>query len=400
MSSAIDDLLVAQLQENIITYSIGGIFCGSYPLANEIPSDSNQSVPGIYTVLAIIAAYILFQQGLRYSLARSVLFILNVAMFVGQTGNLVAVIVSELKILRGLGETFYDPTQALERWEVAIVVFSRMNYLLSDAIVIWRAWILYDDRLYLRILLILCGLGSLIGVSLDSAFVLKQAFSNGTGEATALTKIRVLMPVMLLITNFIATSIIAFKVWEYRRSIKINLGNQKRKTSVEQVLILLLETGLVYCACWIVTIISLTPGTLSFMGQNVFATMYPNLTVSLDYNINGGEEFTFRILQAIYPTLVIIFVAARKSYSELSINVSQTLQFAVPTPADIVFQKSDTEGSPPFVATKIAGIPDFDGASLDRSLGEIRTDSIRMNLSSTSVSNAVDPDLHPVEESR
>ncbi|KAJ3909453.1 hypothetical protein F5879DRAFT_984638 [Lentinula edodes] len=381
MSSAIDDLLVAQLQENIITYSIGGIFYGSYPLANEIPSDSNQSVPGIYTVLAIIAAYILFQQGLRYSLARSVLFILNVTMFVGQTGNLVAVIVSELKILRALGETFYDPTQALEHWEVAIVVFSRMNYLLSDAIVIWRAWILYDDRLYLRILLILCGLGSLIGVSLDSAFVLKQAFSNGTGEATALTKIRVLMPVMLLITNFIATSIIAFKVWEYRRSIKINLGNQKRKTSVEQVLILLLETGLVYCACWIVTIISLTPGTLSFMGQNVFATMYPNLT-------------------AIYPTLVIIFVAARKSYSELSINVSQTLQFAVPTPADIVFQKSDTEGSPPFVATKIAGIPDFDGASLDRSLGEIRTDSIRMNLSSTSVSNAVDPDLHPVEESR
>ncbi|KAJ4466929.1 hypothetical protein C8J55DRAFT_565576 [Lentinula edodes] len=381
MSSAIDDLLVAQLQENIITYSIGGIFYGSYLLANEIPSDSNQSVPGIYTVLAIIAAYILLQQGLRYSLARSVLFILNVAMFVGQTGNLVAVIVSELKILRGLGETFYDPTQALEHWEVAIVVFSRMNYLLSDAIVIWRAWILYDDRLYLRILLILCGLGSLIGVSLDSAFVLKQAFSNGTGEATALTKIRVLMPVMLLITNFIATSIIAFKVWEYRRSIKINLGNQKRKTSVEQVLILLLETGLVYCACWIVTIISLTPGALSFMGQNVFATMYPNLT-------------------AIYPTLVIIFVAARKSYSELSINVSQTLQFAVPTPADIVFQKSDTEGSPPFITTKIAGIPDFDDASLDRSLGEIRTDSIRMNLSSTSVSNAVDPDLHPVEELR
>ncbi|KAJ3862633.1 hypothetical protein EV359DRAFT_83140 [Lentinula novae-zelandiae] len=381
MSSAIDDLLVVQLQENIITYSIGGIFYGSYLLANEILSDLNQSIPGIYTVLAIIAAYILLQQGLRYSLARSVLFILNVAMFVGQTGNLVAVIASELKILRGLGETFYDPTQALEHWEVAIVVFSRMNYLLSDAIVIWRAWILYDDRLYLRILLTLCGLGSLIGVSLDSAFVLKQAFSNGTGEATALTKIRVLMPVMLLITNFIATSIIAFKVWEYRRSIKINLGNQKRKTSVEQVLILLLETGLVYCACWIVTIISLTPGTLSFMGQNVFATMYPNLT-------------------AIYPTLVIIFVAARKSYSELSINVSQTLQFAVPTPADIVFRKSDTEGSPPFVPTKIAGIPDFDEASLDRPLRDIRTDSIRMNLSSTSVSNAMDPDLHLVEESR
>lgn len=59
MSSAIDDLLVVQLQENIITYSIGGIFYGSYLLANEILSDLNQSIPGIYTVLAIIAAYIL-----------------------------------------------------------------------------------------------------------------------------------------------------------------------------------------------------------------------------------------------------------------------------------------------------------------------------------------------------
>lgn len=80
--------------------------------------------------------------------------------------------------------------------------------------------------------------------------------------------------------------------------------------------------------------------------------------------------------------------------------MSQTLQFAVPTPADIVFRKSDTEGSPPFVPTKIAGIPDFDEANLDRPLRDIRTDNIRMNLSSTSVSNAVDPDLHLVEESR
>ncbi|KAJ3799791.1 hypothetical protein GGU11DRAFT_775866 [Lentinula aff. detonsa] len=320
MSDAIDNSLVTQLQENIITCSIGGIFFG------------------IYVVLAIVAAYILLQQGLRQSLARSVLFALNVVIFIGQTGNLVAIIVSELKIMQSLGEILYDPTQALEHWEVAIVVFSRMNYLISDAIVIWRAWVLYDDRLYLRILLILCGLGSTIGVALDSAFVLKQAFSNGTGEATALTRIRVLMPVMLLITNIIATAIIALKVWEYRRSIKINLGKQTRKTSVERVLVLLLESGVVYCVCWIVSIIALTPGTLSFIGENVFATMLPNLT-------------------AIYPTLIIIFVAARRSYSELSINVSQTLQFAIPTSPYIVSQTSEPEARrPSFVAPKAAGI--------------------------------------------
>ncbi|KAJ4468786.1 hypothetical protein J3R30DRAFT_3714248 [Lentinula aciculospora] len=357
MSSAIDNSLVTELQENFITYSIGGIFYG------------------IYVVLAIIAAYILLQQGLRQSLARSTLFVLNLGMFVGQTGNLVALIVSELKVLQGNGETPYDPTQALEHWEVGIVIFSRMNYLLSHTIVLWRAWILYDDRLYLRILLILCGVGSIVGVSLDSAFILKEAFSNGTGQANALMKIRVLMPAMLLITNCIATTIIAFKVWEYRRSIKINLGKQTRKTGVERVLILLLESGLVYCACWIVTIISLTPGTLSFIGRNVFAAMNPNLT-------------------AIYPTLVIIFVAAQKSYTELSINVSQTLQFGVSASANIVSRRPAFEGSPSFVEPKTAGVHELevhsDESSLNGPQHELRDHT---NSSSTSISNTATHNL-------
>ncbi|KAJ3825814.1 hypothetical protein F5880DRAFT_181338 [Lentinula raphanica] len=343
MSEALDGILVAQLQENIITYSIGGIFFG------------------IYVVLAIVAAYILLQQGLRQSLARSVLFTLNLVMFIGQTGNLVALIVSELKILQSLGDTLYDPTQALEHWEVAIVVFSRLNYFISDTIVIWRAWVLYDDRLYLRILLVLCGLGSFIGVTLDAVFVLKEALSNDVGETNTLSKIRVLMPVMLLITNFIATAIIALKVWEYRHSIKINLGKQTRKTSVERVLILLLESGLVYCACWIVSIISLTPGALSFIGRNVFATMVPNLT-------------------AIYPTLIIIFVAAQKSYTELSINVSQTLQFAIPTslPNIVASQISEAQAGvhrPSFVAPKATGIVELGTHSAHDSGTESLSDS-------------------------
>ncbi|KAF9074752.1 hypothetical protein BDP27DRAFT_1316784 [Rhodocollybia butyracea] len=268
--SGLDDETVNQLQENTITTTIGGIFYGT---------------------CGVIPTYHLtnFRRGLRHSVA---------LMFIGQTLNLVAITVSELKIMKSLGTTPYDPTVAL--------------YFLSDVIVVWRAWILYNDRFYLRILLGLCVLGSLVGVSLDSVFVLLEAFTNSTGEANSLTKIRVLMPTMLLITNFTATVIITMKTWDYRRTIKLDLGHTSQKSDVEQILLLLLESGLIYCACWVYRLYNFTnPGALSFAGRNVFATLLPHLT-------------------AIYPTLIIILVTAQKSYSESStLSVAQSsLQFS------------------------------------------------------------------------
>lgn len=87
----------------------------------------------VHTTLLTVY-YIHSQQGLRQSPARSALFTLNLIMFIGQTGNLVATIVSELKILQSLGETLYDPTVALEHWEIAIVIFPRINVTLSPLV--------------------------------------------------------------------------------------------------------------------------------------------------------------------------------------------------------------------------------------------------------------------------
>ncbi|KAJ7592335.1 hypothetical protein C8J56DRAFT_887039 [Mycena floridula] len=56
----------------------------------------------------------------------------------------------------------------------------------------------------------------------------------------------------LFLTNFISTLLIAYKVWEYKVEIKQNLGlSHNKRTKVEQVLILLAESGSIYCLLWL-----------------------------------------------------------------------------------------------------------------------------------------------------
>ncbi|KAL1661663.1 hypothetical protein GGF50DRAFT_60637 [Schizophyllum commune] len=182
-------------------------------------------------------------------------------------------------------------------------VFPRFNFVVSDAIVAWRAWVLWPDNRWIKSVLILCVLGSLAGVTVECVWTAQDVMGENNVRLRALM---VTMP--LLLTNVVATTLVAAKVWYYRREIKSAIGSWRKASQVEKVLVLLLESGCAYCLIWVVRLsIDLAAGT----GKTVHG-----------YRIIGG---TYHSIAGIYPTLIVIGVAGQRSATQALALSTQAL---------------------------------------------------------------------------
>ncbi|KAF5379344.1 hypothetical protein D9757_007657 [Collybiopsis confluens] len=102
-------------------------------------------------------------RGLRGSTARQVLFCVVLAMFLSSTGTLVSDIMARLR----LGPASIQVLNSES--DIAQVIFIRINFLLSDYVVIWRCWNLWDSVLSVRLLLAFCVMVSTGVVRVDDS---------------------------------------------------------------------------------------------------------------------------------------------------------------------------------------------------------------------------------------
>ncbi|KAL1695297.1 hypothetical protein GGG16DRAFT_45692 [Schizophyllum commune] len=126
-----------------------------------------------------------------------------------------------------------------------------ISYLVGDALVVWRAWVLWPRSWIARSLLATARFlgrdNSLntppVGLSVDlyidfSAVELSKALNAP-------------MIIAVLLTNALATILVGIRVWEYRRNIASALGQNTFGLQVGRILVLLLESGLFYCVIWV-----------------------------------------------------------------------------------------------------------------------------------------------------
>ncbi|KAF9269319.1 hypothetical protein L218DRAFT_940349 [Marasmius fiardii PR-910] len=202
------------------------------------------SLYGIEAIFAFAVFFMLLRKGLLNSWARSLLFATTVILFGGSTIAIASRVMYYIHHIRQLGDPTYDPFEIMTRWNTAHVVVTRINYLLGDLIVVWRAWILFDTGL-VKILLSSCIFVSLGGTIVNLYFTIADVETQGFSD------IRFLFPATLLLTNITATVLIGYKTWRYRYFIKRHLGKLSKPTQVEQVLVLLVESGIIYAALWV-----------------------------------------------------------------------------------------------------------------------------------------------------
>lgn len=83
---------------------------------------------------------------------------------------------------------------------------------------------------------------AIIFVGCTAKFIEDIAFCDDMGDIMAYIGLG-----LSLLINVVATSSIGITAWRHRQSIMSNLGQSSRRTQVEKILILLIESSLLYC---------------------------------------------------------------------------------------------------------------------------------------------------------
>ncbi|KAI5822227.1 hypothetical protein K523DRAFT_410084, partial [Schizophyllum commune Tattone D] len=196
----------------------------------------------------------------------------------------------------------------LERLNILLSVTRIFSFVLSDVVLIWRAWCLWPNSCIVRSMLMLCGCGSAVGAIAELAwFYWPSLYDPYTRASNGQFLVRF---VPLLVTNIVATVLIGTKVLHYRREVKGSLGLFTQRTQAETILLLLLESGLAYILFWVVIITVFFVASEDGFSSNAIIN-------NISHNIAG-----------IYPTCVLFAAAGGRTESLLSAQVSQAMHFA------------------------------------------------------------------------
>ncbi|THU80931.1 hypothetical protein K435DRAFT_809497 [Dendrothele bispora CBS 962.96] len=271
---------------------------------------------GTFLILAILATHALIRQGLRESRARLVLQLLLILMFSVSTTFFGVTITFLVIQIRSLSVIPYDPLALMLKLEIILVVLPRMTYILGDAIVVWRAWILFSRQPIFCIILAICMMGSTVCAFVDGGLNIRDLIESPLTADSSLgvERLRLLLP--LFITNVVATGFVWYKTWTFRKQVKILWNEYNKQTRSESVLKLLVESGCIYCFVWALTIIAAL-GPIPIQVDAALVAVIPHITY-------------------IYPTLIIYLVSLQKSQNETTYlgDISRPIQFASSRPVD------------------------------------------------------------------
>ncbi|KAL1689590.1 hypothetical protein GGG16DRAFT_57557 [Schizophyllum commune] len=144
----------------------------------------------------------------------------------------------------------YDPGTSVTT-ALIFTVLSCLNYLLSDSLVVWRAWVMWPGNNFVRGLLSGCMLLGLAGTIYE--IVSQSAMAS---EHIVLGLPLTTMAVTLCLTNVVSTALIGVRYCTfrmYRRDVSKLLAPNSTGM-VGGVLLLLLESGVVYTVLWAINV--------------------------------------------------------------------------------------------------------------------------------------------------
>ncbi|KAI0258639.1 hypothetical protein BC834DRAFT_910532 [Gloeopeniophorella convolvens] len=194
-----------------------------------------------------------------------------------------------------------------------------VNVLLSDIIVVWRAWLIWNKSkrvlavsTVLSLATVVIGIWSLIsegGITTEDNDLMKKFILTTYGTSLAGTSKPPILPLTLslcilsLASNLWGFVLIACKAWSHRRLVKDLHNKEFRRSLVGRALALLLESGGVYSLLWAFFITGIAS---SLFGTNQdMHSPEEILTVMVVY------------ITAMYPNAILLIADLQKSaYNE------------------------------------------------------------------------------------
>ncbi|KAF7314934.1 hypothetical protein MIND_00007400 [Mycena indigotica] len=247
---------------------------------------------GIFFCVGTSSLYSLIRRGLSCQRARKILIGFTITMLVAATAHLGLYMGQILLQFPSLAAEYVNRSALLRRLTITQTCLRRLTYFQSDIIVVWRAWAIWEGNIYVHIILALC----IVATGATSLTVLVFNFKS-TFDGVRYTRDtqNFLGTFSLLVTNFTATAFIGWKLWYYRKNIKKYINRSKKgHTRVESIMILLMESGGLYCIFWILLMI----GDYGYFGPDF------------------GLEWFQPNISGLYPTIIIFMVSRQMMISE------------------------------------------------------------------------------------
>ncbi|THV02911.1 hypothetical protein K435DRAFT_792147 [Dendrothele bispora CBS 962.96] len=201
--------------------------------------------------------------------------------------------------------------------QIGLDLMERLNYIVGDIVVVWRAWVLFPRQIPAKIALSICLMGSFAGVSLDTGLLVKgvmKSHSDAWNKSETM-----ILAVPLIFTNLTATALIGLKAWYHFQNIQNNLGSTNGSS----------KSGFLYLAFWI-------------------AYLVLGLTQDNDTTASQAYQAIMPELVAIYPVLIILLVAHEDNKPENlnDMSLSQSIRFASAQASESEVHHSESRGSP------------------------------------------------------
>ncbi|KAJ4488998.1 hypothetical protein C8J55DRAFT_506762 [Lentinula edodes] len=174
-------------------------------------------------------------------------------------------------------------------WQYMPSWAATVNLLLSDCIVVWRAWILFQDEKFWKISLAVLMIAN-IGVNVADCIWGNIELSVEIASSTTLDW---LSSIISLTVNIFATFLIAFKAWNHHRFMAA--VSIRKRTRSESILLLLIESGAIYC------------GIQSVYAVFILLDVYTVVDIGFSQAMNVITAMSI-VAAACYPIAVIILV--------------------------------------------------------------------------------------------
>ncbi|KAF8199816.1 hypothetical protein K438DRAFT_668203 [Mycena galopus ATCC 62051] len=267
---------------------------------------------GVYSILNFMSTRMLLKRGLKTKTHR-VLFGITTFMYLlsaAYWAYSIAYVGDRMQVYIELATDktdFASNTDAVVKWSPLFNASVYINYVLSDGIVIWRAWVicLRSHRKYMRIpifFLVATSLSVLTTIGLRIA-TLNVPDMPHLAEAMNIAQISTVST--SLFSNMSSMGVVGVTLWRHWLIIRAAFPDKKqRTTTANSALILIVESGVLYCASTVALILfSVIPGPLPS------GIRLGDLYAPINIQLAGA-----------YPSIVLLLVSAHGSLNSSTLS--------------------------------------------------------------------------------
>ncbi|KAJ7105424.1 hypothetical protein C8R43DRAFT_1046827 [Mycena crocata] len=292
---------------------------------------------GVYTILIWLSTRMLLQRKLT-STVNKVLFGVTTFMYLLSAcywAYSVADGVDRMYHYIALAEnpsSFVPDHTSVTQWSPLFNAVTLINYVLSDAVVVWRAWVicLRNHRKYLSVaivFLVLTVVTVTLTIGIRIANLIQSPIANlpkGTFLDRAIDILQIATLGTSLLSNLTATGVVGVTARQHWRTIRAAFS-EKKNASTNNILLLVVESGVFYC----ISAITVLLASLIRLPHGTLGDLYTPVNVQI-----AGA----------YPTIVLLLVGRQRSLSEptfaddtyLGSTPEHSMKFGTPGPNSTV----------------------------------------------------------------